>query len=208
MKIKSIPVGEYQVNCFILPGEDRRALIIDPGKDAPDILKLLKDEDLEVAAYLLTHGHMDHVSAVADIYDAMPAPIAIHPADATWAFLETNQHPPFYGPPRPPAVIERELTDGSRWEESGLAYEIIATPGHTPGGVCIYFPAEQALFTGDTLFAGSVGRTDLPGGDSRILQESLKKLAALPPETKVFPGHGPATSIGHEKQTNFFLSRL
>ena len=205
MKISTIAVGEYQVNCFIIQGDSDQVLVIDPGEDAQLISAFLDKHNLTVAAYILTHGHMDHVSAVADLYDYRPAPIAIHPADAAWAFTETNQSPPFYGPPRPPKKIERQLQDTQEWNDAGLNYRIIATPGHTPGGICVHFPDANKIFTGDTLFAGSVGRTDLPGGNSRVLQKSLARLAKLDGATQVFPGHGPATTIAHENKTNFFM---
>lgn len=205
MSIKNVVVGEFQVNCFIIWGEAREAIVIDPGDNADAILQLLEDEELTPAAYLLTHGHMDHISALAKLYAAKPAAVAIHDADLAWAFSEVNQMPPFYAVPEAPPEIARKLADGQEWNDGGLAYRIIATPGHTPGGVCFHFYEDNALFTGDTLFAGSVGRTDLPGGSSRILKESLAKLAKLDDGLRVYPGHGPSSSIGHENQTNFFM---
>ncbi len=205
MDIKNITVGEFQENCFVVWGSQKKAIVVDPGYDAPQILDFIKSNNLEVAAYLLTHGHMDHVSATADLYAEMPAPVGIHAEDAAWAFGETNQHLPFYPVPHKPAKIERFFEDGDEFNDGGLAYRVVTTPGHTPGGVCFHFYAEKKLFSGDTLFAGSVGRTDLHGGNSRILQESLKKLTALDDETVVYPGHGPATRLGYEKKTNFFL---
>ena len=120
-------------------------------------------------------------------------------------FGDANQMMPFYGPPKRPSRIERELEDGQTWEDGGLAYQVIETPGHTPGGVCFLFPESNVLIVGDTLFAGSVGRTDLPGGNSRVLQESLRRLKQLDDGIAVYPGHGPTTTIGHEKRTNFFM---
>ncbi len=205
MNIETLVVGELQVNCPIVWGEAKQALVIDPGGDAEAILDFLDQHDLDVAAYLLTHGHVDHVSAVAALYDARPAPIAIHPADGSWAFGEANEFVPYYGPPDRPAEVERELEEGQTWEDGGLTYRVIETPGHTPGSVCFFFPESNALIVGDTLFAGSVGRTDLPGGNSRDLKESLKRLKTLDDNITVYPGHGPATTIGREKQVNFFM---
>jgi len=116
-----------------------------------------------------------------------------------------NQYPPDYPPTAPPEEIAYSLADGQALEIAGLEFKVLATPGHSPGGVCFHFPSAQALFCGDTLFAGSVGRTDLPGGDGRLLGQSLKKLAALPNTTRICPGHGPTSTIGEEKATNYFL---
>jgi hydroxyacylglutathione hydrolase len=208
MKIHTVVVGPVEVNCLIVTGNEKDALVIDPGSDPEQIIALLKKENLSVAGYALTHGHTDHVSALAQMYEAMPAPIAMHEADLSWAFEEINQLPPLYPPPARPSKIERILQDGDEINAAGLRYEVIHTPGHTPGGICLYIPDEKILFSGDTLFAGSVGRTDLPGGDSRILHSSLERIAQLPDDTAIFPGHGPATAMEREKQVNFFLQAL
>lgn len=205
MQIETIVVGEFQVNCFVVVGEANEAIIIDPGKDADMISSFIRQNGLSVSAYLLTHGHVDHVSAIADLQDEFPAPVALHGEDIKWAFTETNEAPPFYAPPRAPSEISRVLTDGQELTDAGLTYKVLSTPGHTPGSVCFHFVDQGILITGDTLFAGSVGRTDLPGGNSRVLSESLKKLAALPDTLKVFPGHGPASDIATEKRTNYFM---
>lgn len=205
LNIKKVVVGAFEVNCWIVWDKTKQAIVIDPGADANKIKKVVKDNELSVAAYLLTHGHADHISALADISEIIPAELGIHPDDAKWAFTPQNSIPPFYPQPATPAKIERSFIDGQTWLDSGLDYTIIATPGHTPGGVCFYFPKEELLFCGDTLFAGSAGRTDLPGGDSRILANSLKKLKQLPDNTKVHSGHGPSSTIEHEKNTNFFM---
>ncbi len=205
MNIETIVVGEFQVNCFLLWGAERRAIVVDPGSDADAIVERLATNRLEVAAYAMTHGHVDHLSALAELHRLHPAPIGMHPADTAWAFSEANSMPPWYDMPRRPASIAREFEDGQDWTDGDLNYRIITTPGHTPGGVCLFFKGENVLLSGDTLFAGSVGRTDLPGGHSRTLSASLKRLAALPDEVRVYPGHGPHTTIAHEKRTNFFM---
>ncbi len=205
MEIETLAVGEIQANCCIVWGPERQAIVMDPGAEPHTIRSFLEERDLTVAAYMLTHGHVDHICALADLRDALPAPVGLHPADQAWAFSSGNQFPPFYPVPRKPASIERDLADGQTWQDGGLVYRVIATPGHSPGSVCFHFPDEQVLFTGDTLFAGSVGRTDLPGGDSRTLQRSLGVIAALPDATTVYSGHGPVTDIAQEKAHNFFL---
>jgi glyoxylase-like metal-dependent hydrolase (beta-lactamase superfamily II) len=116
--------------------------------------------------------------------------------------------PPFYVRPEAPDGIERELVEGQEWIDAGFRYQVIHTPGHTPGGVCFLFPEEAWLISGDTLFQGSIGRTDLPGGDMRVLQQSLARLLQLPDSLRVFPGHGPPTTIGVERRTNPFLLDL
>ncbi len=205
MQIETIVVGEFQVNCFVVWGAGKQAIVIDPGKEADRIEDAIEANGLTIGVYLLTHGHMDHISALADLYDKWPAPIALHAADAKWAFDAANEMPPFYPVPRKPADITRLLDEGQSWTDDGLAYRILNTPGHTPGSVCVLFEADNTLFSGDTLFAGSVGRTDFPGGDPRALRQSLVRLAELPDETIVHTGHGPSTNIGVEKRTNFFM---
>jgi len=205
MRIEGLEVGDFGVNCFILWDESGQATVIDPGAEAGRVADRIRANELTVAAYMLTHGHVDHVSALAELWEAHPAPIGLHAADAEWAFAPGNAMPPFYPAPRSPGSIERALADGQNWNDGGLACRVIETPGHTPGSVCFFFPAHSALFSGDTLFAGSVGRTDLPGGNARQLGVSLQAIAALPDSVAVYPGHGPATDIRTEKATNFFL---
>jgi glyoxylase-like metal-dependent hydrolase (beta-lactamase superfamily II) len=129
----------------------------------------------------------------------------MHPDDEVWAFSPVNAALPYYETPERPAVIERQAADKQWHEDGGLKYEVITTPGHSPGGVCYHFAAEKALFTGDTLFSGSIGRTDLKGSDERLMQTSLRRLTQLPDDTLVYPGHGPCTTIGREKKINPFL---
>lgn len=205
MHIETIIVGEIQTNCYVVWTESKQAIVIDPGAEATRILAFLEKNNLSVATYLLTHGHMDHISALKDMYEAMPAPIGLHSADIEWAFDESNQMPPFYLAPKRQPEIARVFKDKQEWTDGGLTYRVISTPGHTPGSVCFHFQEQDVFFSGDTLFAGSVGRADLPGGNSQVLSASLKKIATLPDNTVVYPGHGPATDMAHEKKTNFFM---
>jgi glyoxylase-like metal-dependent hydrolase (beta-lactamase superfamily II) len=209
MRIETVVVGQFQVNCYVVVGDDGGALVVDPGGDAGMIATVLDRHGANPAAYLLTHAHMDHIWALNELYAARPAPVAVHPEELTWAFTDANTMPPFYtAPPERPAAIERELAEGQTWNDAGLEYQVIETPGHTPGSVSFFFPESKVLICGDTLFAGSVGRTDLPGGSPTVLQASLKKIAALSEETRVLSGHGPETTIAQEKRTNYFMQGL
>ena len=236
MNIEILSVGPFEVNCAIVWGDAKQALVIDPGYDAADIEAVLKSNGLAVAAYLLTHGHADHLCALADLHAARPAPVYIHAEDYRWAFGQQNQIPPYYpvpgkpstefihpeNPPRPSLCSGHPSAEGellkSPPEEcpqggvglitlADLSFQTLETPGHTKGCVCYYFEQEKIIFTGDTLFKGTCGRTDLPGGDGRILAQSLKKLAALPDDVTVHAGHNESTTIGYEKRTNFFMQQ-
>lgn len=208
MKVKTLVVGSFSVNCYIVYGDDARAMVIDPGDDATLIADLIRKQNLQVTAYLITHGHMDHVSALAELTELFPAPVGIHPSDAKWAFIPSNAMPPYYNAPRRPKTEQHALADDQRWNQLDTECRVITTPGHSAGCVCFYFPKAGMIFTGDTLFASSVGRTDLPGGDEDLLAQSLKRLVNLPGNTVVFPGHGPKSTIAQEKQTNPFLRNV
>lgn len=207
MKITSIPVGAFEVNCWILSNQRKDAIIIDPGADAPLIEASIQKRRLNITGYLLTHGHMDHVSALADLCAKYPAPIRMHPSDATWAFSPSNQMPPYYTSPRPPPddLLHADLTESTGNTMAGFLFDVLETPGHSPGSVCIYFPEAHVLFSGDTILAGSAGRTDFPGGSPADMKNSLKRLLSLPPKTMICSGHGPASKLEEEMQTNPFL---
>ncbi|MBI5699557.1 MBL fold metallo-hydrolase [Candidatus Saganbacteria bacterium] len=176
MNIKTIKVGELRTNCYIV-SDDKEALVIDPGfeieKIAPEIA------GLKVKAIVLTHGHYDHVTEAF----GLGAPIWIGEKDEFMLLHSTGKK------------ADRPLKDGEMLQ----GFKIILTPGHTPGGICLYNEKEKVIFTGDTLFAGDHGRTDLPGGSESEILSSLKKLLDLPPETRVYPGHGRPTTIGDEQ---------
>lgn len=205
MNIHTVVVGEFQVNCYVIEPEPGKALVVDPGDDTELIQALLKKKGLTPAAYLMTHGHVDHITALRAISEIFPAPIALHGDDAAWAFGEESRIMPFLEIPPQPDEIAIDLKQCGEIPDLGTPCQVIHTPGHTPGSVCFYFPKCSVLITGDTLFAGSVGRTDLPGGSARTLAESLTKLKGLPDDTQIFPGHGPSSTIGTEKRTNYFM---
>ena len=206
MERTTIQVGTFEVNCSIL-SENGKAWIVDPGQDAPRIIKLLAEKQLTPAAVLLTHAHFDHIGAIPALQQAYPdLKVYVHKNDAKVITHPLNQLPPDY----PPVAAPKNLVAFEAGvKPDGLAdLEILETPGHTPGGVCYYFSSpipHPLLLSGDTLFAGSVGRTDLPGGDMATLMDSLRKLTALPDDTLVVPGHGPFTTIADEKAGNPFL---
>ena len=200
MERLTIQVGGFEVNCSIL-SENGKAWIVDPGQEPDRIIDLLAKKGLEPAAILLTHGHFDHIGGIPGLLEKFPdLPVYVHEKDAVMFGHPLNQLPPEYASfAKPKELRGLESLEGLK----GL--EVIETPGHTPGGVCYYFPKDKLLLSGDTLFAGSVGRTDLQGGDMATLMDSLQKLTALPDDTLVIPGHGMHTRIALEKSGNPFL---
>lgn len=206
MNIEAVTTGAFQQICYIVWGESDKAIVFDPGHDAELILQALEKHGLNVAAYVCTHGHADHINALAELHTRHPAPIAMHSNDWAWAFESINQIEPYYSVPRRPAIESPQPLERSKdWCFSDLHFQCLETPGHTPGSCCLLFPEAGILISGDTLFKGSCGRTDLPGGNPRQLKESLNKLKQLPDEVRVYPGHGPDTTIGIERATNFFM---
>ncbi|MFA7257353.1 MAG: MBL fold metallo-hydrolase [Kiritimatiellales bacterium] len=221
MNIKTLSVGPFEVNCAIVWNDQKQTFVIDPGYDAANIEKILSENNLTISAYLLTHGHADHLNALAELHRKHPAPVVIHTEDYKWAFGPQNQILPYYPVPEKPAaeflhpevsnhwkILSEKFQGSEKNLKTGLyRFQTLETPGHTRGGVCYYFEEEKVIFTGDTLFKGTCGRTDLPGGDGRVLAASLKKLAALPDDVTVYPGHNESTTIGYEKKTNFFMQQ-
>ena len=200
--IDALPLGSYQTNCYIVHAADAKSCaVIDPGYEADRILDFLKQEGLSLDAVLLTHGHFDHVGAVKELVKATGCSLWMHERDYSQFKNPVNA---FFYPIANCTFTEVSFCeDGEAIQAGGLTFTVLETPGHTWGSVC--FLCEDALFSGDTLFAGSCGRTDLPGGDSQVLRQSLEYLSELETDYRVFPGHGESTTLLHEKQTNPYL---
>ena len=202
LKITTLPMGSYQTNCYIIHEAGcNRCAVIDPGCDAPYILEKIQALGLTVEAILLTHGHFDHVLAVKEIAEATSCPVWMHKGD---------HHPKeglmldfFYPLSKDTLADVRYCDEGDTIPVAGLAIKVLATPGHTQGSVC--YQCEDALFTGDTLFAGSCGRTDLPGGSYQTIRASLARLVALDGNFQVLPGHGNCSDLDTERRSNPYL---
>jgi hydroxyacylglutathione hydrolase len=203
------PVGPLQCNCSVIGDEtSHEAIVIDPGDDIDRVLLTLHTHGLTLKQILITHGHIDHVGGAMRLKHATGAPILMNSDDQMQLQL-LDQMAAWIGVTPPgPVTIDAGLEHETPIQIGSLKAVAIHTPGHTEGSTCIYFSAEKKLIAGDTLFAGSVGRTDLPGGDSRKILRSLQdKVLTLPEDVTVIPGHGAVTTIGEEKETNPFLAR-
>ncbi|MFO7557715.1 MAG: MBL fold metallo-hydrolase [Desulfobacterales bacterium] len=205
MIIKELAVGPIMANCFIVGCEDtRKAVVIDPGDDADRILLSLAESKLTVKYLINTHGHFDHVGANRKMKEATGAELMIHPLDAPMLGILTSAASSFGLSVENSPDADKEIVDGDIISFGKVALKVIHTPGHSPGGVSLY--AEGHVFVGDTLFAGSIGRTDFPGGDYNTLISSIqKRLFPLGDDTRVYCGHGPQTTIGQEKKFNPFV---
>ena len=194
MKIAQMAVGSYQTNTYILCQEDsERCLIIAPGYEPERIMRYVNQKGLNVEAILLTHGHFDHVGAVRQIAADTDCDVYINQK-------ETAMPPMFTAGP---LYFTQTYDEGDRLNLAGMEFTVLATPGHTPGSVCLDFGED--LFTGDTLFAGSCGRTDLPGGNSAQMLQSLQRLAALEKDCRVYPGHSGSSTLEWERRTNPYM---
>jgi len=194
MHIKALTVGQIQTNCYIVSDEaTRECAVIDPGDESNTIMDYLESNKLSCKYILITHGHFDHVLAAREVQSQTGAPLYIHEADC-------GGESPFSPFPLKPDANTRYYAQGDVITLGSLKFHIIETPGHTPGGVCLI--CGDAIFTGDTLFRGTCGRTDLQGGDMNTLLRSLLKIAALPGDYEVYPGHEGASTLETERRTN------
>jgi hydroxyacylglutathione hydrolase len=202
-----IPVGPLHCNCSIIGDEaTHEAMVIDPGDDIEDVLGIIHKHNLQVKQIVITHAHIDHVGGAMKLRAATGAPILLNQNDYDLLRMLDVQAAWIGVAPPGNVEIDRSVTTGETVTAGSLTAQILHTPGHTEGSICLYFPAEQKLIAGDTLFAGSIGRTDLPGGSMQKIMRSLHNtVLALPDETVVVPGHGPLTTIGEERESNPFL---
>lgn len=202
-----LPVGLLQCNCSIVGDEaSHEAIVIDPGDDIDQIVAILAEKKLKVKQIVVTHAHIDHVGGAMKLKKLTGAPVLLNQNDqallkmldvqATWIGVATPES----------VIIDESVTTGDVVSTSNHAAQVLHTPGHTEGSICLYFEPEKLLIAGDTLFAGSIGRTDLPGGNyEKIIRSIHENVLTLPDETVVIAGHGPPTTIGEERETNPFL---
>ena len=207
MLIEMISVGQLQANTYIIGDEETgQAVVIDPGDEGDRILEVIKANNLQINEIICTHAHFDHVGAVGDIKKETGAKIIMHKQDLDTYSLAKDQGA-FWGfqvddLPQPDGFVD----EGDEIKIGSLSFKVLHTPGHSKGGICLY--GEGIVFTGDTIFKGSIGRTDFPGGSIEELKSSFRRIIELPDNTRVLSGHGPETTIGYEKKTNFFMSEL
>ncbi|MFT3914672.1 MAG: MBL fold metallo-hydrolase [Anaeromyxobacteraceae bacterium] len=205
--VRSVVVGPFQENSYLVACDRTgEAVLVDPGDEAPRILGLREPGGLKVTRVFATHGHIDHVTAAEAVREATGAPFSIHPEDEPWLAALPGQAEMFGFPRATPPTVDLRHGEGDEVRVGEHVGQVLHTPGHTRGGTCLWFPDAKVLFTGDTLFAGSVGRTDLPGGDFDALRASIvERLFPLGDDVTFHPGHGPAGRLGDERRTNPFV---
>ena len=204
MMVQTLCLGALGTNCYVVWDEQREALIVDPADEAEKILSMVAKEQLAVKAIVLTHAHFDHMLAAAEVCGVTGAPLCVGAGDTDATSDPIRNLSGLFSPSNPVAVAyDRVLREGERLAVGDMSFTVLETPGHTPGCLCLLI--DDILFSGDTLFYGSIGRFDFPGGDARAMQSSLARLMDLPPDTTVYAGHGPATTIGREKHYNPYI---
>ena len=209
MKIDGLALGAYETNCYVLRSSEaaKDCLIVDAGLGADKLIKFLQEHNLNPVSLVLTHGHIDHIEGIAGLRTVFPdIKVYIHKLDAEMLTEPHSNLSAMMGAAFSVEPADFFLEEESVIEQAGIKLSVLHTPGHTPGGICLYCEDEGIVFTNDTLFADSIGRTDFPNGNMEHLLQSIReKLFTLPDETKVYPGHGPMTTIAHEKAYNPFL---
>ena len=209
MKIDCLVLGEYETNCYVLRSSDaaKDCLVVDPGLGSEELIGFLRERQVAPVAVVLTHGHIDHIAGLAALRRSFPGiEVFIHALDAEMLGKPVANLSGLMGRAFAAEPADILLEDGDRIEQAGVRLQVLHTPGHTPGGLCLYSSGGGVVFTDDALFAESIGRTDFPGGSmSRLVRSIKEKLWVLPDETVVYPGHGPSTTIAREKAHNPFL---
>ena len=202
-----LPVGPLQCNCSVIGDEStHEGLVIDPGDNIEDVVSIVRKHNLQIKQIVITHAHIDHVGGAMQLRAATGAPILLNQND--YALLKMLDAQAAWIGVAPPGRVEidHSVAQADSIKTGSLSADVIHTPGHTEGSICLYFPAEKKLIAGDTLFAGSIGRTDLPGGSfEKIIRSLHDKVLELPDDTVVIPGHGSLTTIGRERHSNPFL---
>ena len=208
MEILTFTGGAFVQNTLLVVCDDgRTALLIDPGAATPDALAVVRDLDLDVAAILLTHAHLDHVEGVGVAKRDTKAPIHLHPLDRILYDNAPAQAAAFGVPCDDLPPPDAQLVPGVNLAFGGTEFEVVFAPGHAPGHVMFVSVSEPVAIVGDVIFMGSIGRTDLPGGDYQVLMNSIRsQVLTMPSDTRLLPGHGPETTVGHERGTNPFLT--
>lgn len=208
MKLEQLPLGPLQTNCYLIANSQNSCLIVDPGEEGDKLISFIENKQWKPQAILLTHCHFDHIGAVDIIRDKYKIPVYVHEKEADWLLdpaLNGSQN--FFAGTVRLKPADKTLTGEGMLTIGDFTLEVLETPGHSPGSVSYYFKDLELVFSGDALFHGSIGRTDLYGGNHQQLIESIhKKLLVLPENTVVLPGHGPATTIQREMDSNPFLN--
>jgi hydroxyacylglutathione hydrolase len=207
MKIDRLVVGQLQNNCYIVYDETKLVgMVVDPGDEPDRILEEVKEKGLDIICIVCTHGHFDHIGAVGEVKEGTGGKIVLHRDDLD-LYLMAGRQAALWGfgfdpPPKPDMLV----SEGDELSVGDMKFAVLSTPGHSPGGMCLY--GEGLLLSGDTVFAGSVGRTDLFGGNADDLKKSFRRIISLPPETVILPGHGDFSTVGQERESNFFVREL
>lgn len=206
MKIDHRTVGAFEENCYLVTDEEtNRGVLIDPGDEGDRIVEMVRSSDVTLEAIWLTHAHLDHIGAIAEVRRHFDVPVFLHPLDQPYYTRLSARAAEMYGLPfEQPDGPDRELADGDVVHCGGLQFSVMHVPGHAPG--LVSFNGNGVAFGGDLLFAGSIGRTDLPLASPTDMDASLERFATLPDATVVYPGHGPKTTLAREKQSNPFLT--
>lgn len=203
--LKIFTVGPMEANCYILYNPDKReGLIIDPGAEGSRLVKFIKQEKISINYIINTHGHPDHTGANRKLKEYTNAPILIHQYDASMLTKSESVLPLIFPLESSSPPADTFIKDGDLIECAGMKLKVLHTPGHTPGGISLLI--DDSIFTGDTLFSGSIGRSDLPGGSEEVLLNSIKKILSLDENLIIYPGHGPSTTVGQELHSNPFIT--
>jgi hydroxyacylglutathione hydrolase len=207
MRVTTFTVGAFQENCYLVEDDDTRAAaLVDPGSESAKLIAAIQSSGAQLQGIWLTHAHVDHLGAIGGVKARWNVPVYLHPLDRP-LYRVADRQAELYGMEFDEAPApDREFSDGQTLNIGDLTFEVMHAPGHSPGHVVIH--GHGVAFVGDCLFAGSIGRTDLPASKGADLEKSLERITALPEETVVYPGHGPATTIGEERETNPFLTGL